>query len=152
MHSFARGLLLLVLAISVAPQARASSMPQSLVNWTETWIEIDAGGFVISGFEYDDTSVFDLVDFDPVVQTDFVSFGLSGSEFLVGAIVEVTIPNFFDPLPRKLVDIVFEGANGNAAGLELPRVLDIIGADAPFSPPPGPAVNGAGAERVSTKA
>jgi len=136
MRSVVRGLLFLVLMVSVAPQAGASSIPLGLVNWTETWVDFDGEEFVVSGFEFDEESDFDLVDFDPVVQTDFVSF----STFVVGAIVEVTIPNFFDPLPLKLVDIVFEGANGGASGLDLPRVLDIIGADAPFFPPPGPAL------------
>ena len=139
MRSLFAGILSAALLFVAGPSG-ANALPANAVNWTETWIEFDGQEFIISGFAFDDDSPYDLVPFDPTVQADFVSFTLSTSTFLVGAIVEVTIPNFFDPLPTKLVDVVFIGANGGAAGLELPRVLDIIGADAPFFPPPGPAL------------
>jgi hypothetical protein len=139
MRSRFAGLLSAVLLFVALPSG-ATALSSDLVNWTETWIEFDGEEFVITGFEFDENSVFELVSFDPFIQTDFVLFGLSTSTLLVGAIVEITIPNFFDPLPTKLIDIVFHGSNDGAAGLELPRVLDIIGADAPFFPPPGPAL------------
>ena len=65
---------------------------------------------------------------------------LGFDQSVIGAIVEIIIPNFFDPLPTKEIRVTFTGQNGGAAGSDLPRVLDIIGADAPFSGPPGPAL------------
>ncbi|MGB5398382.1 MAG: VPLPA-CTERM sorting domain-containing protein, partial [Gammaproteobacteria bacterium] len=52
---------------------------------------------------------------------------------VVGTLYEFVIPNFYDPLPMKKIEISMHGANGGASGFELPGVLDIIGADSDFT-------------------
>ena len=52
---------------------------------------------------------------------------------LVGTIYEFVIPNFYDPLPMKKIEITMLGGNEGASGLALPGVLDIIGADSDFN-------------------
>ena len=52
---------------------------------------------------------------------------------------EFVIPNFYDPLPKKTIDITLVGANSGASEAERPSVLDIIGADSPYGSP-GPSV------------
>ncbi len=49
------------------------------------------------------------------------------------------IPNFYDPLPKKTIDIIMTGSNPCASGDELASVLDIIGSDSPYESP-GPSV------------
>jgi hypothetical protein len=147
MRGFLTGLLCSALLWGAAVPASANTNHADLVNWTETWIGFDGEAFSVSGFEWDTESEYDLVDIDPIgtpgeiddpiVLDDFVT-GFEGSS-VIGAIVEVVIPNFFDPLDTKLIDVVFEGGNGGASGFDLPRVLDIIGADAPYSEP-GPSL------------
>lgn len=51
----------------------------------------------------------------------------------VGTVYEFVIPNFYDPLPMKKIEISMLGSNGGASGFELPSVLDIIGADSDFA-------------------
>lgn len=150
MRTLAVRMLLGALAWLVVAPASANTTYDDPTNWTETWIEDTGGGEgfpvpMLTMFMYDDESPYDLVDLDPfntpdviddpIVFNDFVSF--DGA--VIGVIVQVVIPNFFDPLPIKWIGVVFEGNNGEAAGADLPRVLDIIGADAPFDHP-GPAL------------
>jgi len=144
MRSLVAGILSTALLLVVAGPASANTTSHDdLVNWTETWIGFE-GQFFVEGFQYDPTSAWELVDIipetsgvdDPILFQDPV-FDFSGS--VIGYIVEVVIPNFFDPLPTKLIDVTFLGQNGGAAGLDLPSVLDIIGADADYDAG-GPAV------------
>jgi len=135
MRRLATGALLPLLLLVLAAPASAGTLNDDLVNWTETWIEFEEG-WTISSFLYDEESDYELTNFDPVLSTDDI---LAGSA-PVGTLFEITIPNFFDPLPTKLVDVHFVGLNSGAQGSELPSVLSIIGADAPFEGPPGPAL------------
>ena len=127
----------------LASPAAALPSTDELINWTDTVVVFDGGAFVVDQFEYDEESDWELVDIDPfgtpgvlddpIVLDDFV-LGFDGVS-VVGAVVEVILPNFFDPLDTKIIDIAFSGANGGASGNDLPYVLDIIGSDSPFDVP-----------------
>ncbi|NNL65891.1 MAG: PEP-CTERM sorting domain-containing protein [Myxococcales bacterium] len=143
MRSRLAGLLCTALLL-VLGSGGAASANSTHHNWTETWIDFD-GGFGVSEFSYDEDSIYEIVDFDPTtpeieLPTLLQDPVLDFSQFVIGTIVEIVIPNFFDPLPTKEIRVTFTGQNGGAAGSDLPRVLDIIGADAPFSGPPGPSL------------
>ena len=93
----------------------------TVVNWTETWIEFDGEEWQVTGFMWDQDSEFDIVDLDPVgtpgviddpiiLAATIVDF----QEFAIGTVLEVVVPNFFDPLPKKIVELLFIGQNGGA--------------------------------------
>jgi hypothetical protein len=154
-RSFTSGLLCTAFLLAVSTTASATpSSTTGLVNWTQTWIEFGASDdcpdglatcFFVSAFDYDMDSEYELVDFDPIgtpgVPDDptVLQDPISGPS-VIGYVVEAVVPNFFDPLPTKLVEVVFHGANDGASGPDLPYVLDIIGADAPYEGPPGPSL------------
>jgi hypothetical protein len=121
-----RGLWLACLSVLLVP-ATASA----LTNWTRTVWE---DGEVSFEFQSDDWEISgdanpDTPEIDPKVFVN--SIGTESS--VVGQLFEFTIPNFFDPLPLKIVDIVITGLNSGATSLfDQAGVLDIIGADADF--------------------
>jgi hypothetical protein len=102
-------------------------------NGTETIYTADTGELV---FDYDKNSDYDLSFEEPSLQEDqlFVP-----PDNVIGTLYEFIIPNFYDPLPKKTVDVSIKGQNSGADGLELARVLDVFGADSPFGVP-GPSV------------
>jgi hypothetical protein len=74
-------------------------------------------------FDYDRTSQYELVPILPDLNVDAL-FG--------GILYEFTIPNFYDPLPMKTIDVTITGANSGASGLEIASVIDIFGSDSPY--------------------
>lgn len=78
-------------------------------------------------FNFDEESEYELSFPDPRVTVDAIGEGDGGAK-----IYEFVIPNFYDPLPDKTVEITITGANSEANGLDLPRILDIIGSDSLF--------------------
>jgi hypothetical protein len=127
---------LLAALLLVAGPASANS---TYANWTETWIEFDGEEWQVTGFMWDDDSEFDLVDIDPlgtpgVLDDPFILAAtvLEFDQIVIGTVLEVVVPNFFDPLPMKIVELLFIGQDDGAQGSDFPRGLDIIGADAPF--------------------
>jgi hypothetical protein len=78
-------------------------------------------------FNFDEESEYELSFPDPRVTVDAIGEGNGGAK-----IYEFVIPNFYDPLPEKTVEITITGANSEANGLDLPRILDIIGSDSLF--------------------
>ena len=113
-----------------------TSSQAARVNWTETLFTVSDGNLI---YEWDATSQYELVYFMPSVQIDQVEGGI---------IYEFLIPNFYDPLPMKTVEITMIGANSGASGLGLVKVLNIIGSDSlyggldPAVPVQGMFVNG----------
>jgi hypothetical protein len=80
-------------------------------------------------FDWDQNSAYDITGTDVTLKQDNIIAGVS----IVGTVYEFVIPNFYDPLPMKKIEITMTGANAGASGFELPRVLDIIGADSDYS-------------------
>lgn len=103
-------------------------------NWTHTvWDPND--GVVL--FDHDPGSVWPIVQFDPnqppyVIESGGVVQTVGG---VVGQILQLTIPNFYDPLPVKNLKVMFFGDNPSAQGFDIPRVVDIIGGDSEFGVP-----------------
>ena len=111
-----------------APGAQAA-----MVNWTETVYTVSSGELT---FDWDKNSQYDLSFSGPSVQDTPIFIPPFN---LFGTLYEFVIPNFYDPLPKKTVEITINGANSGAGGMELPRVLDVFGADSSFTEP-GPAL------------
>jgi hypothetical protein len=85
-------------------------------------------------FDWDQSSNFPIVD----TEVSLIQHGVpDGSP--AGIVYEFVIPNFYDPLPKKIVQVLLSGLNPGAIGPELPSVLDIIGSDSPYGSP-GPSV------------
>lgn len=134
--------LLAALAVSLIVAGAARALP---TNGTLT--TFDVAGQQLS-FEWDVNSAFQI---DPdqlsVLQNEIA---LPGSGLVVGTLYEFVIPNFYDPLPKKTIDIVLVGANTGASEAERPSVLDIIGSDSPFGGSgPSVAVLGSLVDRTS---
>ena len=97
----------------------------TLMNGTETNYNVSSGELT---FDWDENSQYSLTPFEPSLRSDSIFIpGGSG-----GTLYKFLIPNFYDPLPKKTVEITMNGANSNASGLELARVLDVFGADSPY--------------------
>ena len=126
MRSWMAGILTTALLLTAAAPASALPSTDDLVNWTETWIN---GNYELEEFTFDEDSEYSLGAFDtPVINFDAV---LAGTQVL-GTIITVTLPNFFDPLPEKNIYIAFEGGNGGAQGNDFPFVTSIIGSDSEY--------------------
>ena len=115
---------LAVLLIAAGAQA-ISSLP---MNGTVTNFDVSNSQLV---FEWDRSSNFDIDE----SQLELLQNAIPGA----GIVYEFVIPNFYDPLPKKTIDISMKGSNPCASGAELPSVLDIIGSDSPY-PSGGPSV------------
>ena len=111
-----------------APGAQAA-----MVNWTETVYTVSSGELT---FDWDKNSQYDLSFSGPSVQDTPIFIPPFN---LFGTLYEFVIPNFYDPLPMKTVEITISGANNGASGLEFAQILDVFGADSPFGGS-GPAV------------
>jgi hypothetical protein len=79
-------------------------------------------------FDYDLNSVWDLSPTVPGV-SDFSIITPSGP---LATIYEFILPNFYDPLPMKTIEVTMLGNNSGASGLDLPTVLSVIGADSDY--------------------
>jgi hypothetical protein len=88
-------------------------------------------------FEWDANSAFQIVDTEVTLFQNEIT--LPGGGLVVGTLYEFVIPNFYDPLPKKTIDITLVGENAGTSEAERPSVLDIIGSDSPFESP-GPSV------------
>jgi len=97
-------------------------------------------------FEWDLNSQYDITGNEVTLNIDSI---ITNGPRVVGTLYEFVIPNFYDPLPMKKIEVTMEGANAGASGFDLPSVLDIIGADSdyinggPALPVFGSFVNGA---------
>ena len=103
-----------------------------VTNGTETFYTASSEQLI---FDWDKNSQYDLSPFEASVQHDPI-YGPGG---VIGTLYEFMIPNFYDPLPKKTVEITMNGANEEASGVLLANVLDVFGADSPYGEP-GPAV------------
>ena len=95
-------------------------------NWTYTTFDTTTGNLT---FDWDQDSQYQITGTEVTLYDDNII--IPGPQ-LVGTIYEFVIPNFYDPLPMKKIEITMLGANEGASGLALPGVLDIIGADSNF--------------------
>jgi hypothetical protein len=80
-------------------------------------------------FEWDQNSPYDITGNEVTLNIDSI---VTSGPSVIGTLYEFVIPNFYDPLPMKKIEITMEGANGGASGFDLPGVLDIIGADSDY--------------------
>jgi hypothetical protein len=80
-------------------------------------------------FNWDQNSPYNITGTEVTLNMDNTISGAT----LVGTIYEFVIPNFYDPLPMKKIEITMMGGNAGASGFELPSVLDIIGSDSDYS-------------------
>ena len=100
-------------------------------NGTVTMFDAASGGVT---FEWDENSVWDIVG----KEVEVLETPLPSPTDPSGMLHEFIIPNFYDPLPIKTIEISMVGRNAGAKGYDQARVLDIIGADSEFGKP-GPA-------------
>ena len=123
--------LLLCTFLSFALAGPAAAIPTDdppLFNWTETWIMPTPGSDSPVSVEFaSGSNDWELFPISPDVQV-----GPDCEEECdpTGIIVTITLPNFVDPLPRKHIDVLFEGANPDPS--ILPSVIDVTGFDIPF--------------------
>ena len=96
-------------------------------NWTYTTFDTVTGNLT---FDWDRNSQYQITGTEVILYDDNI---ITSGPQLVGTIYEFVIPNFYDPLPMKKIEITMMGANEGASGLALPGVLDIIGADSDFN-------------------
>jgi hypothetical protein len=98
--------------VDALPIGHASASGIPFENWTETWVGIGEGPdgpeWTMDGF-YSESNDWELYDIAPSVIAEpvFIEDELFGWE------IDVTVPNFADPLPNKPIKVVFEGANPN---------------------------------------
>jgi len=116
---------LALFAVLLSPML-AQAAPVTTSNGTITTYDANTGNLT---FDWDLNSIYDITGTDVTLYDNAI--GIPGR--LVGTLYEFVIPNFYDPLPMKKIEISMHGANGGASGFELPGVLDIIGADSDFT-------------------
>ena len=116
--------------IGVAFIIGVSGADAAMMNWTRTTFTVDGADL---DFE-SESSKYELSFSEPELQIDPIIIGGGQDEptIVVGVLYEFLIPNFYDPLPTKIVDVKLRGGNEDAEGLRLARVLDVWGADAPY--------------------
>jgi hypothetical protein len=78
-------------------------------------------------FDYDQTSPYEITGTEVILNTNdiYTTFGM-------GAMYQFVIPNFYDPLPMKTLEITMQGAYEGASRFDLPGVFEIIGADSDY--------------------
>ena len=117
--------MLFAVLISNAATVHASAITAS--NATLTTFDAISGGIT---FEWDLDSEFDITGTDVTLfENDIIGSGRK----VVGTVYEFVIPNFYDPLPMKIIEITMHGANWCTSESERPSVLDIIGSDSDFN-------------------
>lgn len=110
---------------SNAVKVHASTITAS--NTTLTTFNAVSGGIT---FEWDLSSKYEITGTDVTLfENDIISSGRK----VVGTVYEFVIPNFYDPLPMKKIEIDMHGANWCTSESERPSVLDIIGSDSDFN-------------------
>ena len=98
---------LAVLLIAAGAQA-ISSLP---MNGTVTNFDVDSQQLL---FEWDQSSQYEIVNTEVGLFQHEISF--PGCLPIEGTFYAFVIPNFYDPLPKKTVDITMVGSNASAAG------------------------------------
>ena len=117
--------MLIVILISKAATVHASTITAS--NTTLTTFDAVSGGIT---FEWDLGSEYEITGTDVTLfENDIIGSGRK----VVGTVYEFVIPNFYDPLPMKNIEITMHGANWCTSESERPSVLDIIGSDSDFN-------------------
>jgi len=128
------GRIFALLALGVVFLIGSTGAQAAMMNWTITEWNADDG----VSFSWDTNSKYDIVKDSVDLLTSNVQLpGASGS--IVGTFYRFTIPNFYDPLPKKRLDFTLIGANVGASGLGLASVLDVQGSDSSYTVP-GPAL------------
>ena len=117
-------LMLIALLNSVTVTVHASTITGS--NTTFTSFDAVSGGLK---FEWDLSSTYDITGTDVTLYENNII--IPGPK-VVGTVFEFVIPNFYDPLPMKKIEISMHGANWCASESERPSVLDIIGSDSDY--------------------
>ena len=117
--------MLLALLTCSAMTAQAAVISDS--NATLTTFDTATGNIT---FDWDQQSIYDITGTDVTLYASDIT--TAGSK-VVGTVYEFVIPNFYDPLPMKKIEISMQGANFCANEFERPGVLDIIGADSDFT-------------------
>jgi hypothetical protein len=117
--------LLAGLAPFISGPVSASTITSS--NATKTTYDAVTGDLV---FDWDPASQYSITGTSVVLNIDDI---ITSGPLVVGTLYEFVIPNFYDPLPMKKIEITMAGSNPGARGLALPSVLDIIGADSDFN-------------------
>lgn len=100
--------------------------PVNVTNGTLTTFDAATGDLT---FDWDLGSEYAITGTDVIVNSNNIL--VPGAGFL-GTFYQFIIPNFYDGLPVKKIDISMQGANSGASGLSLPSVLSIVGADSDF--------------------
>ena len=95
-------------------------------NWTYTSFNVETGNVT---FDWDQNSQYEITGTSVTLNIDDI---FTSGPRVAGTLYEFVIPNFYDPLPMKKINISMQGANGGASGFALPGVLDIIGADSDY--------------------
>ena len=98
----------------------------TLSNATLTTFDALSGSIT---FDWDRNSVYEITGTEVTVTTNDIT---TPGPQVAGTLYEFVIPNFYDPLPMKTVEITLQGGNNTARGLALPSVLDVLGADSDF--------------------
>jgi len=125
MNAKKRGRMFAFLAVGVVLLIAATGAEAAMMNWTETVYTASSGQLA---FTWDENSQYDLARFDAYVQDE----PIFTSSKLVGTIYEFFIPNFYDPLPKKTVQITISGTNRSASGTDLATVFDVFGNESPY--------------------
>ena len=127
MRSLVAGTLFSALLLLTAGSASATGVPYE--NWTETWIFPEEGPngleWNVGGF-YSGSEQWELFDLVPSAESSEVY----EQDSFLGWQVSITIPNFVDPLPKKILKVLFEG-NGDLGSENIfaPSVLSIVATD-----------------------
>ena len=124
LKTYVNSCLMLVALLSYIPfSAHAVTVTP---NWTSTSFNVQTGKL---DFDWDQNSQYDITGTSVTVNIDDI---YTSGPRVVGTLYEFVIPNFYDPLPMKKINVSMQGANEGARGLSLPGVLDIIGADSDY--------------------
>lgn len=96
-------------------------------NWTSTSFNVETGNVT---FDWDQNSQYEITGTSVTLNIDDI---FTSGPRIAGTLYEFVIPNFYDPLPMKKINISMQGANSGASEFALPGVLDIIGADSDYN-------------------
>ena len=121
-------ILVLGIGLAVLLLLGVGNAQAGLVNWTETHYDAATGEIV---FDSDPASNYQL-SFPAVGFQKEEIFTSSG---IAGTIYQFIVPNFYDPLPLKIIDVTMMGSNVDARPVDLAEVLDIDGSDSQYGIP-----------------
>ncbi len=117
-------------AFLLAVTATSASASTFGTNWTHMVFDANVGEVVF--FDYDQDSQWQIVIPDPNNPVTVNDSEIVMGSTPIGTVYQFTIPNFFDPLPVKNIEVIMDGNNPTASGSDLPFVMDIIGGDSDF--------------------